>query len=232
MKSSFKTCDAGHFYPSSKDSCPYCSGGDGLGRTEFTTPINEQPTVEKGNNFGGGGGGDKTEIIGNKNSGSGGGKGFGSKVEETAKIGNNFNNLNNLNNSDKTGIYRPETEVKDGGKTSENKGPQINARKLVGWMVSYSLNEFGIDFRLYEGQNTIGRDINSTIRITDDNLISSKHGTILFRNGSLYYKDEMSTNPSFLNEYEIMPGETVKIKDGDSLKIGKNDFILRLSIIA
>jgi hypothetical protein len=42
----------------------------------------------------------------------------------------------------------------------------------------------------------------------------------------------MSTNPSFLNEYEIMPGETVKIKDGDSLKIGKNDFILRLSMIA
>ena len=224
MKSSFKTCNAGHFYPSSKDSCPYCSGGDGLGRTEFTTPLDEQPTLVKGNNSGG----DKTEILGSNNSGSG--KGFGSKVEETAKIGNNFNN--NFNNSDKTGIYRPETENKEGGKTPENKGPQINARKLVGWMVSYSLNEFGIDFRLYEGQNTIGRDISSTIRITDDNLISSKHGTILFRNGSLYYKDEMSTNPSFLNEYEIMPGETVKIKDGDTLKIGRNEFIVRLSIIA
>jgi hypothetical protein len=223
MKSSFKTCNAGHFYPSSKDSCPYCTGGDGLGRTEFTTPLNEQPTLVKGDNSGG----DKTEILGSNNSGSG--KGFGSKVEETAKIGNNFNN--NFNNSDKTGIYRPETENKD-GKSPENKGPQINARKLVGWMVSYSLNEFGIDFRLYEGQNTIGRDISSTIRITDDNLISSKHGTILYRNGSLYYKDEMSTNPSFLNENEIMPGETVKIKDGDSLKIGRNEFIVRLSIKA
>jgi hypothetical protein len=224
MKSSFKTCESGHFYPSSKENCPYCSGGDGLGRTEFTTPINEQFNMEKGNNFGGA---DKTEIIGNKNSNSS--KGFGSKVEETAKFGNN---LNNLDNSDKTGIYRPETENQDAVKMTDHKGPQINARKLVGWMVSYSLNEFGIDFRLYEGQNTIGRDINSTIRITDDNLISSKHGTILYRNGSLYYKDEMSTNPSYLNGIEIMPGETVKIKDGDALKIGRNDFLVRLSIIA
>jgi hypothetical protein len=228
MKSSFKTCDAGHFYPSSKESCPYCKGGEGFGRTEFTTPLNETPKIENNTHSGG----DKTEIIGSKNSGSGAGKGFGKGNNETEKIEGNFKSSNFMNNSDKTGIYRPETENKEGAKTTENKGPQINARKLVGWMVSYTLNEFGIDFRLYEGQNTVGRDISSTIRITDDNLISSKHGTILYRNGSLYYKDEMSTNPSFLNEYEIMPGETVKIKDGDTLKIGRNEFIVRLSIIA
>jgi hypothetical protein len=223
MKSSFKTCDAGHFYPSSKDSCPYCKGGDGLGRTEFTTPINEKPTVEKTENKSSGG--DKTEIIGSGNSNSG--KGFGVKVEETVK--NNSNNFNFNQNNDKTGIYRPETENKE-GKSSENIVLQ-NTRKLVGWMVSYTLNEFGIDFRLYEGQNTIGREINSNIRINGDNLISSKHGMILFRNGSLYYKDEMSTNPSFLNQNEIMPGETVRIKDGDTLRLGKNDFIFRLSLI-
>jgi hypothetical protein len=222
MKSSFKTCDAGHFYPSSKDSCPYCKGGEGFGRTEFTTPINDSPTFDRENNFGG----DKTEIINSKNSGSG--KGFGKVGNETEKLGGNFNTFNGDDN-DKTGIYRPENEVKD-TKISEHKNITQNARKLVGWIVSYTLNEFGIDFRLYEGQNTVGRDINSNIRITDDNLISSKHGTILYRNGSLYYKDELSTNPSYLNEIEIMPGETVKIKDGDTMKIGKNLFVFRLSI--
>jgi hypothetical protein len=225
MKSSFKTCEAGHFYPSSKESCPYCKGGEGFGRTEFTTPINEMPTIEKNINSGG----DKTEIIGSENSGSG--KGFGKGNNETEKFEGNFKSSNFINNSDKTGIYRPENE------NTENKGTEVKnnnqyTRKLVGWMVSYTLNVFGIDFRLYEGQNTVGRDISSNIRITEDNLISSKHGTILFRNGSLYYKDEMSTNPSYLNEYEIMPGETVKIKDGDTMKIGKNEFVFRLSIIS
>jgi hypothetical protein len=222
MKSSFKTCGSGHFYPSSKDSCPYCSGGDGLGRTEFTTPLNEQPTLNRNQPTGG----DKTEIIGS--GGSNSGKGFG-KQEQTEKINNMSNSFGN--NSDKTGIYRPETESNNDKNSGTKDNKNIAARKLVGWLVSYTLNEFGIDFRLYEGQNTVGRDFNSNIRIAEDSLISSKHGTLLYRGANLYYKDEMSTNPSFLNEVEIMPGETVKIKDGDCLKLGNNDYMVRLALL-
>lgn len=100
-------------------------------------------------------------------------------------------------------------------------------RKLVGWLVSYTLDESGRDFRLFEGKNLLGRDLSNDIRISQDGKISGEHATILYRGESFYVKDEMATNPSFHNEEEIKPGQTVEVKDGDSLKFGSNTFILR-----
>jgi len=105
------------------------------------------------------------------------------------------------------------------------------SRKLVGWLVSYTINELGIDFRLYEGQNNIGRDGKNTIRITEDSSISSHHATILCRGGQFYLRDEMSTNPSFVNGEEVMPGNTIKLKDGDSIMVGKTVLLIRFSAL-
>jgi hypothetical protein len=141
--------------------------------------------------------------------------------EKTEMIEEKTNTPVGINEGDKTIIF-------SGDNATENK-PQTNIRRLVGWLVSYTLNENGIDFRLYEGKNTVGRAMESNIRISQDKMLSSLHATILYRGDSIYFKDEMSSNPSFVNEEEVMPGDTAKLKDGDVLKIGENTYLLRMS---
>ena len=106
-------------------------------------------------------------------------------------------------------------------------GSNTAKRKLVGWIVSFTLDETGRDFRLFEGKNLLGRDVSNDIRISQDGKISGVHATILFRGESFHVKDEMATNPSYHNDEEIKPGQTVEVKDGDTFKFGTNIFTLR-----
>jgi hypothetical protein len=193
--SSFKTCDSGHFYPSSNDSCPYCN------------KQKNNPNMDSS--------GDKTEVIDNNS-----GDDKTAIISPTTNMGNKTSTPN-FDNPDKTVIFSP----KKGDKTPK----QSNIRKLVGWIVSYTLNENGMDFRLYEGKNTVGRGMDCNIRITEDKLLSSEHATFLYRGDSIYIRDEMASNPSFINEEELMPGATVKLKDGDIIMIGENQYLLRMT---
>ncbi len=106
----------------------------------------------------------------------------------------------------------------------------MQRRKLVGWLVSYSLDPLGIDFKLFEGRNTVGRAAEHNIKLIQDPKVSSHHATILFRNGGFYVKDEMASNPSLVNEVEIDPGQTVQVQDGDILTFGDHRFLLKSSI--
>jgi hypothetical protein len=131
----------------------------------------------------------------------------------------------------------PEDETSFGGRDGDKQdsdstiihgaGSNTVKRKLVGWLVSFTLDESGRDFRLFEGKNMLGRNLSNDIRISQDGKISGEHATILYRGNSFHVKDEMATNPSFHNDEEIKPGQTVEVKDGDSLKFGSNTFILR-----
>lgn len=127
--------------------------------------------------------------------------------------------------ADRTIISRP------GGSGEEAATPASNQRrKLVGWLVSYSLDPLGIDFKLFEGRNTVGRTAEHAIKLIQDPKVSSHHATILFRNGAYYVKDEMASNPSLINEVEIDPGQTVQVQDGDILTFGDHRFLLKSSI--
>lgn len=121
--------------------------------------------------------------------------------------------------SDQTIIFGKETGGESDKKTAK--------RKLVGWLVSFTLDEAGTDFRLFEGKNKLGRNQSNDIRIFQDGKISGEHAVILFRGDDFYVKDEMASNPSYLNDVEIEPGQTVKVTDGDKLKFGDNTFIIR-----
>lgn len=100
-------------------------------------------------------------------------------------------------------------------------------RKLVGWLVSFTLDDNGVDFKLYEGKNTIGRSADNDIKLFQDGQISSLHAIILKRQDNFYVQDQMASNPSFRNGEEIMPGSTEKLEDGDTLKFGDNEFLFR-----
>jgi hypothetical protein len=136
---------------------------------------------------------------------------------------------NSAIDDDKTIIQRPTSPKKD-GEVVDSVIPPTSTRKLVGWLVSYTHDPFGTDYRIFEGQNTVGRETSSTIRIIHDKSISSRHATLLVRGGSCFIKDELSANPSFVNDQEVAPGSTVQIKDGDRIKFGTTDFLFRTSL--
>lgn len=133
-----------------------------------------------------------------------------------------------ISSGDKTSFEGSESEKQNTDSTIiHGAGSNTVKRKLVGWLVSFSLDESGRDFRLFEGKNKLGRNLSNDIRISQDGKISGDHATILFRGDAFYVKDEMATNPSFHNDEEIKPGQTVEVKDGDKLQFGSNTFIIR-----
>jgi hypothetical protein len=106
----------------------------------------------------------------------------------------------------------------------------VLSRKLTGWLVSFTLDEMGVDFRLFEGQNKIGRDPSSTVCLLQDPSVSGHHATILFRNNACYLRDELASNSSYINEVELAPGSTMEVKDGDMLRFGNHLYLFRSAI--
>lgn len=113
----------------------------------------------------------------------------------------------------------------------EKSGEKVTraTRKLVGWIVSYSIDELGIDFRLYEGKNAIGSNPDCEITVFNDKSVSGKHATVLFRAGVFMIKDEFSTNGTFLND-KILNTETPILKDGDTIKVGDTIFKFKIAL--
>lgn len=102
---------------------------------------------------------------------------------------------------------------------------QKNAgRKLVGWLVNFTMDPNGVDFKLYEGRNIIGSDAACDIVISGDSTVSLKHLTILHRMGVYKFKDEMSTNGTFING-EFM--EEGNLSDGCIIKVGNTELKFR-----
>ena len=217
MSSEFKQCPNGHYYQGSH--CPYCktSGSNAGSVTSAKTQVydnlgNTQSSTETMPGMGGatkttvvGGavrGGDDNTVVSNS-----GGASLGSRT-----------------------VFEPDDSM---GGTSTNggirgvQGGYRSTRKLVGWLVSYTLDAMGVDYKLYEGRNIIGRDVNCNISV-NDNMVSEKHTTLLFREGQYAIKDEMSTHGTFVNGSNI-GFEPYLLQDGDEIKIGKTVFKFRKS---
>lgn len=89
--------------------------------------------------------------------------------------------------------------------------------RLVGWLVSFSQQVEGKDYRLRAGRNVIGANPSCDIVINDD-AVSGVHASIVFRNGHCYLKDELSSNGTFLNSVEVMEPE--QLQSYDQLRVG------------
>jgi hypothetical protein len=103
-------------------------------------------------------------------------------------------------------------------------------RKLVGWIVTYSLDKYGKSYELYEGRNQIGRKEGNDIVINEP-IISEPHALILYREGKFYIKDLASANGTKVNDKELEPDVSVELKDGDKITFAKIiEFYLRTCI--
>ncbi len=100
---------------------------------------------------------------------------------------------------------------------------QAIKRKLVGWLATFSNDEYGEDYRLYVGKNKIGSGKGCDILINDSS-VSGEHATILFRENEFLLKDNFSTNGTRVN------GETMdegKLKEGDEIRVGNTVFKMK-----
>lgn len=89
--------------------------------------------------------------------------------------------------------------------------------RLVGWLVSFSQQAEGKDYRLHAGRNVIGANPSCDI-VIDDAAVSGVHASIVFRNGHCYLKDELSSNGTFLNSVEVMEPE--QLQSYDQIRVG------------
>ena len=202
MATNFKKCPNGHYYQG--DFCPYCKSAQGPStnvKTEiFVNPEivkSDQPTL-------------KTQIIGTDDittvaSIEGG------TVDENTTVA--YPSGSGMGASPMRTVFGEEpTDTVIGTAT-----PRFS-RKLVGWLVSYTLNELGVDFKLYEGRNIIGRDQECNITI-NDGKVSSKHAVILFRAGKYSISDMQSSHGTFVNSDDIEL-EPRYLNDGDLIRMG------------
>ena len=217
----FNKCDNGHFYKQDLAACPYCPGGKGASSGPTSVDLNK--TVVPGGNMGAGDAA-KTEVFGNQ--------GSGSVSDRTEVFGAGNAPAGSAPKRDLNRTYI--AGVTDGDQSAAASGGAVDAaprltRRIVGWIMSYSLDPMGVDYRIYEGNNTIGRDAGNSITITKDSTISGKHVNILYKKGSFWIKDEMAANGTFLNEEELEIEKAYPLHDGDSIRLGNTTFKFKCS---
>ena len=89
---------------------------------------------------------------------------------------------------------------------------------VVGWFVALSGEQQGEDFRVREGQNTIGSAPDADI-VLHDTAISGKHASLRYKDEKFTITDLDSSNGTFLND-RTDPIAREELKDNDIIRIG------------
>lgn len=90
---------------------------------------------------------------------------------------------------------------------------------VVGWFVALTGQQKGEDFRIREGQNTLGSASDADI-VLHDTAISGKHASLRYKDEKFTITDLDSTNGTFLNDRND-PIAREELKDNDVVRIGE-----------
>lgn len=110
--------------------------------------------------------------------------------------------------------------------------PLDGPRTLVGFLVSYDSVELGQYWPIHQGRNVIGRHGAATgldIEITHPTT-SSVHAVLLgaARPGRVVVEDAGSTNGTFVNDNPLAPSQRWELRDGDRVRFGLFDTIVKI----
>ena len=219
-----KTCPNGHVYDQSiyGDTCPLCPSSATSNMNPVSNPTvaftNDSPAphtrVIQPNaaqaNMGGGnvGGGPQIQNVVDPTGSTRVAQAIGHQnVQQTAP-----------RSAPRTTIRRNPAMM--GGSMKAEEG----GRKLVGFLVTYNRTPLGKAFNIYEGRNYIGRDADCDVAIPDDNQMSGKHMLIRYLSGNnkFSFKDEMSSNGTYVNKELLDEGE---LHNYDIIRVGSTLFI-------
>lgn len=89
--------------------------------------------------------------------------------------------------------------------------------KIVGWLISFTTNPDGEDFRVYAGHNRVGANPVCDIVLNDD-TVSGSHAILVYREGRCLIKDDLSRNGTFVNGREI--SEAHPLQNYDQIRLG------------
>ena len=203
-----KTCSNGHFYEEKLTECPHCpkkntSNEEG---NDKTTVLNDNsPTVAETTS---------TKVFSGEAS-------KGTQVVSNSSPGSSRSN----SSQDFT-----KTRVTGADVDNETSGNNSTDRKVLkGWIITYDIDKYGVDFKIYEGRNTIGKSSEQSITVMDSE-VSSLHAVLLYRSGKFYITDELSTNGVKVNDQELLPRDPHELNDGDKIALGsKITFLFRKS---
>ena len=197
----FKQCEKNHFYKEDLDECPYCPKGT----VDPTILAEESGTV-------------KTAILDNDDNST---KTvvFGNQKPENADVPKK--------DFDPTRTMITPTKVSNDSEKSDE--VQISKRKLRGWLVTFDIEEFGTDYKIFEGRNLIGKKSTCDITVLD-NEVSSEHAVILFRKDKFEISDQMSTNGTVLNGELLESHKPNLLVDGDEIVVGKTSLLFKTAI--
>jgi hypothetical protein len=201
----FKKCSNGHYYLEEFDTCPFCQGASGSSAS--SKDGNAVAKIA--------GSGNKTQSVG----------GFGNA--ETEIIQPPTIGMPKPPTSNRTVFGDEVIRELEGGK-QEVEIAYRSGRKLVGWLVTYSFDTLGVDYKLYEGRNEIGRNAECNITVPDKTM-SGKHATILFKNGHYKIKDELSSHGTMVNDVDIEDAHH-ELHDGDVIQLGETCFKFKSSL--
>jgi hypothetical protein len=189
-----KQCSKGHIYDSAiyGDNCPFCPS-QGSG-----TIVNSG-----GGNTGDFGGGGETEV----------------NPDGRTFVGGDSPTI-----SPTVPMDGGRTVIRPRGQEGDAQTNLPSGRKVVGLLATYDTISTGQIFNVFEGKNFIGRDASADISIQGDSQISGKHLSILYRtvDGRFKFKDEQSSNGTFINEALTDEGE---LNTFDVIRIGSTRLI-------
>ena len=98
-------------------------------------------------------------------------------------------------------------------------------KKLVGVLISYSVDPMGEVYKIYEGRNIIGRAPACDIAIPSDENMSGQHLLILYveAEGIVWAEDQKSSNGTYING-KFSRG-MIELHTNDQIVIGGTKFI-------
>jgi hypothetical protein len=199
----FKKCSNGHYYLEEFNTCPFCQGAGGSSASDGSNT----PTVVADS--------DKTQPLG----------GFGNAPTD---FGSTTHAIGTPKSPSNRTVFGDEVIREIEGGKQEVEIAYRSGRKLVGWLVTYSFDKLGVDYKLYEGRNEIGRDAACNITVPDK-MMSGKHATILFKNEQYKIKDELSSHGTMVNEVDIEDAHH-ELHDGDVIQMGETCFKFKSSL--
>lgn len=127
---------------------------------------------------------------------------------------------------------KPVTVFDSGTKSSDPSGAvaeKVSQRlpKLVGWLVTFTHDPAGQDYRILEGKNVLGSEEEEcSIVIREDNSVSGNHAVIFYRDGYFQIIDTLSTNGTYVNGSALLAGGAVVLHDGDRVRLGGTELVL------
>ncbi len=208
----FNKCENGHFFKEDLSKCPYCPGGEAQSN-QNTQAVDLSKTIVGGVGNSTSGGDASTQVFG----------GQGASSDKTKVFGNKSAGNNQQQDFSRTFIGGMDSSSSNEDGKSVEATPR-STRRIVGWIISYTLDAMGVDYRIYEGNNSIGREPGNSIIVAKDTTISSKHANILYKTGKFWIRDEMAANGTFLNGEELEIGKAYELNDSDLIKISNTIF--------